>query len=339
MTPVRDIEQSEEWARLSGAPKVVPTATFQGHAVTGNEAPVFTGKKCRVSLVNYTPELAVNWLENFKYDRQRDLDEQDVKNKAAAITNGKFSRGTQFHVAYLKGNPVHGFLINGMHRSWAVIESGRALEITLLETWCDTMEEINELYYREDMQKPRGLREVVRALNLPAELNLPESFLRSVAAACRFITDEFRFRSRKNLTNDLLQACLKEWQEEARIFFSLSTEAGPYKMRFYRASVLSIAMVLLRHSRQLAVEFWKGVFNDEGLQKGDPRKTLREFVITSLVSANIRGKKSVHDAHMARTVASAWNSWHKGQKLERIQRARDYDSPIALRDTPYKGDR
>ena len=87
-----------------------------------------------------------------------------------------------------------------------------------------------------------------------------------------------------------------------------------------------------------AVEFWRGVAFDDGLRLGDPRKTLREWLINTGIynSARTTIKKNQVALPMSvRVIASAWNKWIEGEEFKRVRIPDNVTLPLKIRETPY----
>jgi len=81
----------------------------------------------------------------------------------------------------------------------------------------------------------------------------------------------------------------------------------------------------LRHCAAKAQTFWRGVAEDDGLRRGDPRKAL--LIDLACRALNAGGARLT----VLQPVA-AWNAWHARRELRSI-RIRE-DDPLVIAGTP-----
>lgn len=84
------------------------------------------------------------------------------------------------------------------------------------------------------------------------------------------------------------------------------------KSKLYASGVMAVALVTLRHQPAKAVQFWRGIADDDGLRKGDPRKTLLQ---------DFESRRVNYGTHLQRIIPSitAWNAFYEGRNISIIR--------------------
>ena len=281
------------------------------------------------------PEMAREWLNENDFSRQRNLRPQHRDNLVREILEGRFIQGTQVHFAQYRGGKI---LVNGQHTLSAIEKSGRPVTLSVLVSTTESMDEVAELYSRHDNHLSRSLMDAIKARDLHNRIGLTLRQAGKVAGAIRFIRNDFG-RLKGNIPRQDVLVEIEGWEEEGNAFFE--TIAGAPNMDvslFSKASVLSLGLTTLRHQEEKARKFWRQVAFDDGTKRGDPRKTLREFLLLTREKRGpvIRGENVVTPAYIARSVATAWNAFFSNKALTRIH-VYDPDREILIKGTPHKG--
>lgn len=289
-----------------------------------------------VELTTVTVEKAISMLERYSYERQRPLNEFTVKIYRDALKEGTFTKGSQMHIAYTPDGV--GYLINGQHRLWAIIESQVPLQVSLLESQVDTIEEVNALYYREDANQRRTITDSIRATALSSNTGLSAAYLRKVASAVKLI-EITNFRtfgaSRSIVSPDRALKLLEPWIETAHTYKDLVDAMRPCdRNRMTTSPIMSVAMAILRDCPEKGYEFWAGVALDDGLKRNDPRKTLLDFIWKA--DSN-KGKSRLNATYIARAVANCWNAFYGNEQLPVVTVPQpQLEAPIDLLGTTFR---
>lgn len=289
-----------------------------------------------VSMTTVDVEMALSFLEKYSYERQRPLNEHTVHIYRDAIKEGNFTKGSQMHIAYTPDGK--GYLINGQHRLWAIIEAQMPLQISLLESQVDSIEEIDRLYYREDANQRRTLTDSIRATSMSANTGLSAHFLKKLAAAVKVIElNGFRDTagSRGIISADKALKLIGPWMDVAHIYRELVEAMRPCdRNRMTRAAIMAPALAILRDAGTQGYDFWMGVALDDGLKRGDPRKTLLDFIWKA---ESNKGKSRLTVAFTARAVANAWNAYVEDRELTTIVIPQaQLEAPIDLLKTKFR---
>lgn len=282
------------------------------HPTPASAAPEFV----REGLVTFTPEHARHVVEAMRYELQRD--ETKARNHIAALAEmmkrDQWLGKSQIDFARMPDGRL--ILINGHHRMRAQILANRSILWSVAFHDCGDASEVRSLYYRFDTTvRKRTAHNVIAGANLGADLNLSAETTRALWSAAPYLAHGFSIPFRNDrvfLTDDRIATC-REFVEEAQ-FFDHCLRAMPTTMKRHArtVSVFAVAMATLKHAPDQALEFWTGVAEDDGLKKGDPRKTL-------IIDMMNRSSRSGMLAAKMFATAKAWNAYHRGRLLKIIK--------------------
>lgn len=284
-----------------------------------------------------TPEMAMEWLTNRTYDGQRPLRKGHVTFLAREIKNGTFIPGTQIHFARLEDRY---YLVNGQHTLNAIFESETAVVLSVHTTAVKTEGEVTRLYYHHDGGISRSNADTFRAVRFGEKYNLNSRQINTLAAVGVYIDNGFRTTIKQiRPTRDEVLALAEKWASEMGEFVRmLGTRDGGKTAPYLRAAVTAVALVTIRFQPDTAREFWRGMVENDGLAKNDPRSVLRDYLLeTNNRRRDGSAKKVVDNEYMARTVAGAWNAFYENHTLTKRPPVMNRMSPIRLLGTPYKG--
>ena len=284
--------------------------------------------------VKVTPAMASDWLKHNVFSRQRAMRPRHRDALVREIQAGRFLPGTPIHFVRCRNELL---LVNGQHTVSAIEKAGITVTLLVLISSADTMDEVAEIYSRQDTNLARSVVDSIKARDLHSQIGMSLRQATNVAAAIRFIQGGFRRSGGKVCQEDVLTE-VRTWEEEGNAFFEAVHSGGHDTMLLMKAPVLSVALATFRYQEAKAEEFWRQVAMNDGLRSNDPRKILHELI--DLTRANrgplIRNNKTVTPAYLARAVAVAWNAFFSGNSITRINVV-DPDREILLKGTPYKG--
>lgn len=323
-------------------------ASFTGTPVTEKAVEISHGgmlTKVEPRLVN--ARTAEDWLTRYSYDKQRRCDLRRVHAYAEAMREGKFSPATQLRFAVLG---EERFLLNGQHRLHAVAESNVPTVFDVVEHTVKDMNQVAELYYREDRQRPRRFSDLIRVTELPELTNLSATNIGKVGSAIKLIEGDFtRALSASGMmfSDDEVREKLEDWVEPAQKFFALTAGSQTIiRRRIEMVPVIAVALTTLKYVRPRyaakAAEFWSGAAHNDGLKRGDPRKTLVEFLLSTGLAGGSSGTAARLSSigHMTRAVAACWNAWIGGRDLAFVKIHKEHlNAPIKLTGTTWKRDK
>ena len=284
--------------------------------------------------VTFTPHVADSYLRLYSYPRQRGLRHHHVEYLAAAMRRGEFKPG----VIELRRLGDQVLLIDGQHRLSAIVKSGLTFDLVVLERDAASIEDVDADYARMDRGIARGMGDSLRAYGLSDTLGLTQSQMNRASAAIVPIVIGFTpvstspaMLARK--TAELRQRAMLDWQEEIRAYMEIvgnSKRGGNRRLGI--SAVAAVAFVTLRYQQERAADFWQAVKDNDGLRRGDPAKTLIEFLVE-----NIATSRSTHI--YARAVAQCWNAAYENRELLIVRvLPQTAEAPIRIAGTPYNGE-
>ncbi len=270
----------------------------------------------REELVLVTPDMARELVEATLYERQRAISEQHVERLSLEMRREQFIAGTQVHFAELRKNL---YCINGNHTLRAVIKANITVPLCFLYSTCRNETEIAELYARHDIHRARNWAASFKAHAIFADMEGNAAFVTSVGAALRYILtgldkEVFHSDHEAAYSRDLRIKAMKEYRAHAEMLLGALSSGSPRTRKMLlRSAALAVALETVRFQPAGAIEFWSGCAEDDGLHKGDPRKTLLHW----LAENKGRGNQGVPTAIRATTLA--WNAWYEDRKLTSLR--------------------
>ena len=281
-----------------------------------------------------TPEVAKTLREDAHYERQRPINEIHVKRLATEMAKGRFIAGTQVHICDLNGKL---FVVNGNHTLEAVMESKIPVALDLLYTEVKSHAEIAKIYMRHDIGRWRDWAAAIRASGLTEAMHANKSTVNVFGGACLYILCGFAHiggggrespeHNEARTSRDVRIEKMREYQPYAERYFSCIKNAnGMLLRRLLSSPVMAVALECFRYHPGKAKEFWSAVANNEGLKRGDPRRTLINYLIEQPSGSNNR-------VLLPRACAAAWNAQHEGRELQIIRI--HTSSPFVLLGTPH----
>jgi hypothetical protein len=277
-----------------------------------------------------TPGTAQRILEDFNYARQREVKARHVSKLAAQMKAGTWLEGSQIYFGRLPSGDMH--LINGQHRLNAIIEANQAQVFQVFILAVKDESELRSAYYRLDVvQRSRGENDVLKGAQVAETLGVKTSIAAGAYRAAPFILNGMKYVAgvhRDNVESDLADGRLNlisDWATTIQLFQEVTAGAeNDLRLKLASGGTMAAAMVTLKYQEKRAIPFWKGVANNEMLEKGDPRRTL----ILCLLDRNTRRAGAG-----LQFCAIAWNAWFQGRSLHSI-RVYDTTKPSFL-GTPY----
>lgn len=277
-------------------------------------------------LVTITPELARRISLECGYERQRGVRPMHASVMAAAMRKKEWTSGTQLHFARMSDGWLR--LLNGQHRLTAVMEANCPVEFQILVTDCKNETEVARLYRRHDRgAAARTIEDMLRAEGLPGKYGLTGYFARGVFNAALIIAAGFAFSHRIAKTDPYLyrsdearlRLCQPWWQLAEEFSEMINKGDARVKKHLSAGPAMAVALVTLRDQPTKAEPFWRGLANNDGLKRGDPRASYLNYL-------NV-GRAKLGGFAAAKGVSIAWNAFYAGRRLEFIRLT---DSPIRI---------
>ena len=209
------------------------------------------------------------------------------------------------------------YLVNGYHSLGAQAESGRKIKWVVAIHGCTNMDAVRAIYHSFDTNvRPRSTETILAAANLAEELGISRTTAKNLYSAVVVIASGFVF-DRKNLDHvlrrmidDRISWC-RRFKNEAQRWEKATQKAPPtVRQRLLNQGAFAVALVCFRDQPAKAAEFWKGVADNDGLSRNDPRNTyLQSFAIQTPPG---------HALPTTNNAARAWNAFFEGRTLSKI---------------------
>lgn len=257
------------------------------------------------------PKKAQEILTACAYPKQRKVYPHHVEFLKGVMLRGGWNVGSQLAFARLEGRLT---LVNGYHRLHAIIGADQTQEFQLLIIDVDNPADIDHLYSRFDTgSRPRTTAELLNAIDFSKNTGLGKLVSSRLLAAAALIENGFKRVNAYELPEskdiDFRILAAKKWAVPAATYEDLVRLADKHiKRKLFTASVMSVALTTVLHQPSSAAVFWKGVAEDDGLRKGDPRKALSLYLIRTPL-----GVKEIDLTIKA--AALAWNAHFLGKPL------------------------
>lgn len=264
------------------------------------------------------PELAKRILAETNYVGQRGYDERTGQVYAAMMQRGLWDLADPITFASLAGKLI---LVNGQHRLQAIILFGKPVEFRVAINHVASEADAKALYWRFDkLVRGRSDADVLRAADVAAEHEVSPRMARAVYAATGIIVNGFVIPASGTIKDiaklrivDLrIEACAPFWPAARTLEAALKKCESQLRGPILRATTFSVALITTKYQEEKAAEFWKGVAENDGLRRRDPRHA---FVRDLKNRKGGIGQKdqTIHAA------ALAWNAWFEGRNLELVK--------------------
>lgn len=269
------------------------------------------------------------------YEHQRAVSERHVAVLTDLMMRGKWQPKGQIDFAVLNGKFI---LINGYHRGYAQVRSGKTIEWSVVLHQCKTAAELRSLYFAFDTNiRIRGSQEILRANEFAETHGLPKTMADSLYRAVPFIASKFATNPKdKNFLVEKqidrrLELAAEYAKPAARFAAVLEGASGPRKKKFLSGAVTAVAVITFRYQSATAWEFWSGVVNadSDGILRGDARRALAN----DMLSRNASPSPLLAFA----PAMIAWNAFFNERDLKIIKVLESF-TPV-IDGTPFDGKR
>ncbi|HEY1878460.1 MAG TPA: hypothetical protein VGG68_00860 [Caulobacteraceae bacterium] len=260
-------------------------------------------------------ELARRILNERVYMRQRRRTQQDTALWVALLERGDFEPDRQIWFGLLDGQ-LH--LLDGQHRLAGVEASGIAAAFQVMIRPVADRDGLHVAYTHFDRAgRPRSLAEMINALGLAEQYNLSRTMTREVWRAGVLI--HFKFDLPHHLLDPVafrdddvrLSFAEPHWATAHLYETIIKSAPAKVKRRLNSAQVLAVALITLEQQYPTAYKFWKGIGDNDGLYKGDPRHTFLTWVSEHMF------ERTGHTGAMAASLA--WNAFFEDRELTTIR--------------------
>ncbi len=280
-----------------------------------------------------SPAMAAQLLE-YRYDRQRRLRKDRVKEIAGVMKRGSWMPGTEVRFAITPDGKIH--MVNGQHTLSAIVECGISAKITIVIVSAQNNDDVAAIYSACDRHLKRTTGDSLSAYDVegkysltPYQVSLMNAGIRTLYAANS---------ERKNIETFLSYAenaipTMDLWMGEMRYYISIKPESGDTRNPMRVSPVVAAVLVTRKYAPDAANNFWLQVRDDDGLAKGDPRKALRYFMVSAVLNGGGNTHGLSKHAYLA-TISYAWNKYMKGVSVGKISSQSPLDG-ISFSGTPY----
>jgi len=251
-----------------------------------------------------------------------------IDSLAEQMRRGLWLSKTQIDFARVGSQLV---LVNGHHRMHAQAAAGIDIVWSVVIHECASQEEVAQLYWKFDTTlRKRTRANIVNGIGLAGELGISSQVAASLWSCAQTIALGMRFHVHMRdgagiLPDERLMVC-RDYAQEARFYQDATKKAiPPVRRKMMQASLMAVALVTLKHQPSKAQEFWVGFCEDDGLAKGDPRKTLLADIQTRHATAGLSSAQMM-------AAARAWSAFYHGRDLKIIKVT---GCPVDIAGTPF----
>lgn len=277
-------------------------------------------KQQKVSKKDADAFLAANTLP----EQAMRFNQRHVGYLAQAMKDGLFRYG-DIGIARMQGKQ---FQLNGQHTCHAISETSLSQEC-IVETWeVENMEEMSILYRQYD--PTYGGRKLGHLLAFETIALLGKEFPAKVSnliITALSLNDSSTMVMSTQQKTDLLKLHLEEARWLKKIVW-----VEPRPKFLLRGAVCSAMLRAWRVSRKDAERFWSDVRDGESLNRRDPQKLLRDFLLSSSVNSGrgSQNKNNVSQHEMIYKSIVAWNAFRRGEQLTILKHFPTKEIPKAV---------
>lgn len=281
----------------------------------------------KVLLVSIDDSIRLRKTCNFP--RQRNIRDLNVVRLGVEMEKGRFIQGTPIFMVVMPDGQQ--YIVNGNHTLEAIAYSGKPQWLTFIFLQVDTFEEAAAIYISFDLHKGRTWEDALKA----SGRDLTQPMAKQSAAAVKLIMSGFKYAPENVEANssrlsrfDVMDA----YNGPAGLLQEAMKSAPPLNQRIVmRAAVLAVALETALYDAETAVRFWGGLAQDNGLTKGDARKTLLQWLLSHKAAKGI-------DAYLqTRACAIAWNKFTEGKSA--LDLRPNVIGKITINRTPWDGNK
>ena len=286
----------------------------------------FPGK---IELVLVTSEIAKKWLEEYRFQGQRNLDRETVLLYAREMQMGRFDAVSQINLVQVGPKT---YLTDGQHRLQAVALSNVPIPFVVrTKTATDETEAARD--YNASTGKARTVSDSLRATGIQESLELNSSELNVIAAATSLIVGGFSIRANRSLLNRSVtekEQSIREWAPDYAEYQKSVLGAHQSLARILKwRGVVAVGLVTFRYAPFKASQFWGDLVAEEGRSKAGT------YLERRLLFGELSKRKNM--ASISRNVAEAWNRFFLGKSLPANFHPLADTLPIYIAGSPFNG--
>ena len=254
-----------------------------------------------------TPDLAKHLRITCHFERQRPINDDNLRRLGAEAARGWFVHGTAITICVLPDGS--GRIVNGNHTLEMIAATGISIPLVFIYIEVASLEEAGRVYANFDIQRTRSWTERMAATG--DGVGIPHA--NKVLSAMTFILNDFKGErpTPESRSARVRFELMKEYQRAAEIVASaLQGTPAISQRRILVAPVMAMALVTAKYQPSAAYEFWHALATDDGLKVGDPRKALLRYFSNNPMRGTSARMVTIG------AVALAWNAFFTNKPLE-----------------------
>lgn len=287
------------------------------------------------------PVEAQQILDEWRYEWQRPLKPDTVKEYARLMRRGEFWSASEIVVAHAPDDNglVRGFLIDGQHRLNAVIEAGIAQVLTIKHVRAKDMLEVGSRYASIDIQSRRTTRDHTRSMRLDERWSMTPTECVKLQQAAFFIQNGFKSKGNETYSPAQRIDFADGYAPAMRVMIDYISGGIFALTRGLRMrGPLGVALVTIREGRQVhgaarVEDFWRGVALDDGLAATDPRKHAVRHLY-EMAQRSTSKTLSFTQEHSSRAIALCFNNYIYGREMK-VLRVVESRAPMVIAGTSW----
>lgn len=272
---------------------------------------MFRENSTKIITVNKTQ--AEDFLKLNTFEAQRRISPLYVKKLEKEMGDGTFLIGEiATAIEHYDGNKK--VLVNGQHQCQAVVNTGKVIKVVYEVYDVDNPLDLSLLFRKFDNNFLRtlGQKSLVEARAL--EVDWSPKIVSLVTSGIRYKTTGGTGKTGADIAIDELRNHLKVGDFINRLFVG----SDPQPRHLMRGPIIHAIMLTYEKSQTDSTIFWRQVRDGEGLNKSDPAKVLRDFLLTTSVGfgRGMQDVKLVSIHEMTSKAITAWNALRKNTKTD-----------------------
>jgi hypothetical protein len=269
-----------------------------------------------------SPKQALMWFDAFRYEHQRKIRNYHVNTLAHEMSRGRFLDKTSIHFCVVTSGPHKEYaLVNGQHTLQAIIKSDRPANLMVIVNQCETWAEVADQFARHDTHLTRQLTDSLAAHEVDSHFGITKTELKWITAATlyyAYIIDAIPHKAAARISHDSKLNLVMDHGESFRPCLSIvSGFKGAANAWATRKTTFAAMRIMYEYDPTTATLFWRGILEDDGLKKGDPRKALlRMFQSTGTAGGGADlSRRSINDSQWMKAISLAWNAYAEHRSI------------------------
>ncbi len=263
-----------------------------------------------------SPGTAQRILDEANFHGQRSIADRKLHEHLFNAKNGTWDG--RYPLAFCEFPDGNLWLVDGQHRCMTIVMHAIALPVSCIIFKVETEEEARKIYAGFDkVCSVRSTAETLDALDVASTLGIKKvtanALYRAVAVINNGMEPDYRWADIESNVSGARLKALDDWSKEAKEFDRITKSATNTLLRKLRgAGCFAVFLYTLRYQPGRAEDFWKGLCDNDGLRRNDPRSALLSDLTTRTFSTG-SNRQTVQAPVMA------WNAYCEGRDLKFIK--------------------